>query len=821
MSAQPKMAMLVGNTVVGDSRVEKAAISATKAGYDVYLVGIKDKTVPYYGSYQSIPILRPLPDWSDYIQWRKQLPTDVEPAEDFVDRKHKEFEKKSHVWAEKIARIATDADSVRALPHLIAPFKFEAPSAPARNWSSVVNRALRPVNAAYQKGVRATVNARNARPWLRSGMPGEWRSLWPQISGFEGAFLEALRVIQPDIIHVHDRHPMSAAAAYQEEMQAHGLYVPWIYDAHEYLPGQRFSGPAHHRFGWLNLEADMISRADSTITVSSQLADSLAKRHHLDRKPFVVENAPVGAFSINSDPKRTALREELGISEDEPIAVYVGKLAERRGIFDAVAAAAKVPGLHLVFVGSRDSAPRKRILQMGNQFKIRHRLHIVDYVPSRNVTSYISSADIGLSPLFSTPAHEQALATKIREYIVSGLPIVGSDLKAQGQFIREYMIGEVHTPNDPADMADAVKRALSKLDELKNNVETIRGQHTWENQEPNLFAAWEKALENVPSSSAKTFSELGSNADASTGVLFSKHRLRKLAPLFSAVSASHQQVAFAVKSQIVMRTEEGQWEFLGPATGEIKDSFRTWSKLVQRADALVATDYEPLFVETMGNGAGLSNELRKSGIGFFNWTSPDTLGITDGEFVSAKAEKSARKALEIATKRASTILTADPALLTVAPNAKWLPPALPSKSAIRKQDEYSESISVLVAARHRSASELEALEQLRDQFPMFDFIDVDGSTSVEGTIFIDSLSGGAWNELTEQAFSRGIPVLADYDHALISSLGVQPPFITTPADLLSVNFRLVLSRRIEVPDASGYFEQREELARQAFRLRLH
>lgn len=804
--------------------MEKAAVSAAKAGYDVYLVGIKDKTVPFYGSYRSIPILRPLPDWTEYNQWRRALNDDSEPAEDFVDRKQKEFEDKSREWGVTVARYFADADSVRSLPHLLAPNKFAAPNRPAKNWLGAVNKVIRPANAAYRRGLRATVNARNAKPWLRSGLPGEWRELWPQISGFEGAFLEALRTIQPDIIHVHDRHPMSAAATYHEDMLAQGVYVPWVYDAHEYLPGQRFSGPAQHRFGWLNLEADMIKRADATITVSDQLAASLAKRHHLEERPFVVENAPVGAFTPNPDPARVSLREELGIPEGEPLAIYVGKLAERRGVFDAVAAAAKVPGLHLAFVGSRDSAPRNKILQMGNQLKIRNRLHIVDYVPSSNVTSYISSADIGLSPLFSTPAHEQALATKIREYIVSGLPIVGSDLKAQGQFIRQHDIGETHAANDPAEMAAAIERAMKRLPQLKQNVEKIREEHTWENQETSLFAAWD-AAEAKSNESASSPAKTGSiraeiePAPESTGPLFGRTPLRRLAPLFTAVDASEQRIAYAVKSQIVMRTENGDWEVLGPASGDIEDTFQTWSKLVKRADALVATDYEPLFVEAMGTGLNLAHQLRNSGLGFFNWTSPDALSISNGEFISPEGQRAATLALKIAAQRASTILSDDASVLLIEPTAKWLPPVLPENSSIQKQSDLDDIITAIIAVRHRTEEEQEALESLRSQFPMIDFVEADGSEPVEGTIFIDSLSGGAWNTLTEEAFAAGIPVLANFEEKLGKLLDLQPPYIATPTDLLNVNFRLALSGRCELPDASEYFEQREHLLNQAFQPR--
>ena len=268
-----------------------------------------------------------------------------------------------------------------------------------------------------------------------------------------------------------------------------------------------------------------------------------------------------------------------------------------------------------------------------------------------------------------------------------------------------------------------------------------------------------------------------------------------------------------------MRTENGDWEVLGPASGDIEDTFQTWSKLVKRADALVATDYEPLFVEAMGTGLNLAHQLRNSGLGFFNWTSPDALSISNGEFISPEGQRAATLALKIAAQRASTILSDDASVLLIEPTAKWLPPVLPENSSIQKQSDLDDIITAIIAVRHRTEEEQEALESLRSQFPMIDFVEADGSEPVEGTIFIDSLSGGAWNTLTEEAFAAGIPVLANFEEKLGKLLDLQPPYIATPTDLLNVNFRLALSGRCELPDASEYFEQREHLLNQAFQPR--
>lgn len=824
MAERRKMAMLVGNTVEGDSRVEKAAVSAKALGFDVYLVGIKNKTVPQFGSYQSIPVYRPIPDFSEYTAWRKTLNLDLEPAEDFIDRKQQEFNESLRNWELKIAKLSLEVESTRALPHLLAPERFKAPEQPARDWEHRVTRFTQPIRKRFQHALRATVNARNLSDWRKSAIPGEWRNLWPQISGFEEAFLRALHLVQPDIIHVHDRHPMSAAVRYSSEMREMGIEVPWIYDAHEFLPGQRFSGPAQHRYGWLNLETEMIQHADAVITVSNDLAESLAKRHHLVSKPFVVENAPLADLTPNPDANRRSIREELRVPDDAPLAVYVGKLAERRGIYDAVEAAAKIPNLHLAFVGSKDSKPRAQILRLGTQFKMCNRLHIVDYVPSSYVTSYISSADIGLSPLYSTPAHEQALATKIREYIVAGLPIVGSDLKAQGSFIRSHSIGETHVANDPRSMAEAIERSLANLPQLRANVTEIRDLHTWEKQEANLAKAW-KCAEEVRLDRRREHAAKQEATLARAGTVFSRARSKKLAPLFSAVRASSKRVAIANKSSIYFQDQNGEWWLLGPAHGDVEDTFITWRNLISMADVLVATDFEPLFNEVMGPGQNLSKQLERAGIAFFNWTtasdvlSPVSVGDAGGGAAvpaTKRAEKMKARALEISEKRSSTIISDDPSILAATSSSIWLPGSVEAPKLV-KQSSDAGRVVVVISPVERTAREREVLEQLKLDYPMIDFVEyTEVKAPMEASILIDSLDGGAWDSLAEAAFASRIPVLAEYSPQIVERLDVAPPFVPTAYDLVSLNLRLALSGRIESPDPDEYLAYRQSLISRAF-----
>ncbi|MBD4544082.1 glycosyltransferase, partial [Xanthomonas citri pv. citri] len=93
-------------------------------------------------------------------------------------------------------------------------------------------------------------------------------------------------------------------------------------------------------------------------------------------------------------------------SDDVPLLVYVGKLAEVRGVGTLVDALPLLPGVHVAFVGSPDPAARQALRDRAAQLDVTDRMHLVDYVPSASVTWYVSSATAGVSPLLPTPAHE-------------------------------------------------------------------------------------------------------------------------------------------------------------------------------------------------------------------------------------------------------------------------------------------------------------------------------------------------------------------------------------------------------------------------------
>lgn len=133
-----------------------------------------------------------------------------------------------------------------------------------------------------------------------------------------------------------------------------------------------------------------------------------------------------------------ALREELGLAEDDRIALFVGGDWHRKGLRHAIAALAEAPGWHLVVVGPGDADAFRRL---AGEHGVAARVHFTGRRPDPR--PYFAGADVLVFPT----AYE-AFSLVTLEAVASGLPVImpavnGSELVQTG---RNGFI----TPADPA-----------------------------------------------------------------------------------------------------------------------------------------------------------------------------------------------------------------------------------------------------------------------------------------------------------------------------------------------------------------------------------
>lgn len=303
------------------------------------------------------------------------------------------------------------------------------------------------------------------RFWTRALGNRAWRRLWPGIWEQEFAYGPALDELRPDLIHANDFMMLAVAARAKVRALAAGRSVRVVWDVREYLPGMspwslhpRWK-PAH-----VALEREFAPYADAVITVSEPLSDLVIADHHLTTRPAVVLNAPV-VFDPPVASDRD-VRTDCGLSADTPLVVYSGGAAPQRGLEVMIEALPDLPGVHTAFVvlAPGQGEPSQYVaglIDRAELLGVRDRVHFLNYVPSDDVVSFLSTADLGVFPGLPFLNHTISLITKFLEYSQARLPIVVSNLKTMAETVTETGQGEVFEPEDKVTYAAAVTRVLT------------------------------------------------------------------------------------------------------------------------------------------------------------------------------------------------------------------------------------------------------------------------------------------------------------------------------------------------------------------------
>ncbi|MDO5628707.1 MAG: glycosyltransferase [Mobilicoccus sp.] len=477
--------MMVGNTIAHDTRVLKSALALADGGAQVTLLGASPEPYRQDTWLRDVRVIRvPVP-------YRLR------------DRRRRTMQKR----ADRHLEFGLDVDETR-LVELEAQQRVRERNdlggreRDLRARRSLLHRRLTRLRNDLDRrvGEIETDLTGNVNDWWNERTFGvSWRRDLPEVDDLDMAFTPIIDRLDWDILHSHDVHHVGTCARAVARRRAAGGSGQWIYDAHEYVAGLSVYPPRTKRVvaAWLNLEKEFVADADAVITVTAPLADRLREQYDLPQTPAVVMNAPV--FSRSIDTQRPGIRAACSLPSEVPLVVYSGGVQRARGVQTVVEALPAMPGVHLAVVGvpHRDTMPMRDLAELATSLGVRDRLHLLDPVAPHLVSSYLSSADVGVSPILHFGSHEFALPNKIFEYLHAGLPLAVSDCHASGEFVRDNGVGEVFTAEDPRACARAILDVLARREELHQRIITDPGllaPYSWEHQASRLRGLYRELL---------------------------------------------------------------------------------------------------------------------------------------------------------------------------------------------------------------------------------------------------------------------------------------------------------------------------------------
>ncbi|PRX39839.1 glycosyltransferase [Salegentibacter salegens] len=201
------------------------------------------------------------------------------------------------------------------------------------------------------------------------------------------------------------------------------------------------------------------------------ISDGLAKR--LGRKKY--EILPLGGMCFNNEPKSFEKLELL----------YVGTLENRR-IIDCVKGFHKYlikyeieqNGVIFKIIGDSPNHELEEIRQYVKSNNLLETIHLIGYVPQKELNPYFKSANIGVSFVPMESYFEYQPPTKTFEYLISGLPVIATGTYENRKLITSWA-GVIINDNADAFCEGIAKLQSKKIDFCSERIRKEYSKYTW------------------------------------------------------------------------------------------------------------------------------------------------------------------------------------------------------------------------------------------------------------------------------------------------------------------------------------------------------
>ncbi len=260
-----------------------------------------------------------------------------------------------------------------------------------------------------------------------------------------GALRRLIRIERPDMVHGH--FPISGLLA---RVAARLGGVPRVaYTCHGFLFNQTGGWPKRALSFLLECAAGRIT--DVYLTVSMKEAAD-ARRLRIHRGAVGIGNGRDPAIFRPDPHARGRIRTELGAPDIRAVAVIVARLVAEKGFLELLQAMRDAPEVELWVVGERLASDRGPDLSPAfADAGLGARLRLLGY--RDDIPAVLAAADI-----FVLPTWYEALPMSVIEAMLTGLPVVASDVPGPNEQVVDGVTGVLVPARRPAPLAAALRR---------------------------------------------------------------------------------------------------------------------------------------------------------------------------------------------------------------------------------------------------------------------------------------------------------------------------------------------------------------------------
>jgi glycosyltransferase involved in cell wall biosynthesis len=265
------------------------------------------------------------------------------------------------------------------------------------------------------------------------------------------AFRDLVRLFRderPDLVHAH--MPISGFLA---RMAAWWVGVPRIaYTCHGFwfnFPGSWPRAVVGFAMEWLAAHV-----TDVFLTVSEAEAND-ARRLHIHRNAIAIGNGRDPARFCPDQAARQRIRAELNTLDEQVVILAVSRLVWHKGYPELAEAMGSLPDAALWVVGERLTSDRgPDMAALLRNAGLGDRIRLLGY--REDIPALMAAADI-----FTLPSRFEGLPMSIIEAMLTGLPVVATNVRGPAEQVLPEATGLLVPPGDAPSLAAALGRLAS------------------------------------------------------------------------------------------------------------------------------------------------------------------------------------------------------------------------------------------------------------------------------------------------------------------------------------------------------------------------
>ena len=300
----------------------------------------------------------------------------------------------------------------------------------------------------------------------------EVRFFWTHTKHLKYMFMHAIflavRTTTGKCIRPLQRHYNEIAKLFQKEkfdlIIAEGGDTQAIVDIAKGYRREQFVNHVHIHY--LPPE-NIVKSYGHVIGVSEFVTKEYLKVCDIPVQAHVLKNAiDVEKFSKKvSEEQRKSIREKLGLTEDDFVVLYVGRIMEIKGVLELMQAVISLEDKHikLLIMGSANSGKwsfspyERKVKKMAEQN--REQIIFTGYVDNAEIYKYAAVADVQCLPTLTA----EAAPLVVLEAMAEGIPLIVT--KAGG--VTEYVDKDIALLIEQNNIVDNIKNAICDMKEYQ------------------------------------------------------------------------------------------------------------------------------------------------------------------------------------------------------------------------------------------------------------------------------------------------------------------------------------------------------------------